>query len=412
MDADQARKQADGQPEDGLLIEVAGAVDKPKVQTLASTVEAQPEGAARAIPKPKDVEERGAGRLVPMEDGQHASWIRRLHESALGPHWKTVFVHIRWGVFFWVAADLWWHWQMGQMGTAWAVGLLLCYLTSQVGLILLPLSAFEELWPATAIFLFDLTYLMGAMWQTGQADGPLVLACSLAVFAAALTHKVLRSFLGAVMAATVWLGLQMYTIQGFDVIKPEQALVLPLIFLLALLMGATSEMAQDEIIERRSLEASHDILSGRLKKDVQELAVAYQFGTGLLDALPLAVMVMDNQGVIRFFNQESEAILDLKRRKVMDKPMADEPLLVPFREAMAAARRHGVYLEALSFANASGENFCMGFRAVPVMGSLGETLGSIGLLLPGDFKAQGLDATREGEVDHKWDSGPAPAGKA
>jgi PAS domain S-box-containing protein len=192
-----------------------------------------------------------------------------------------------------------------------------------------------------------------------------------------------------------------------------------------MLMGAVSEMAQDEIVQRRALEASQDILTGKLKSHAQELSVAYQFGTGLLDAIPLAVMVIDEGGIVRFLNHEAESILGIKRRKVLDKPLASELLLVPFREAMAAARRRVVHLEALNFLNSAGEGFCMGFRAVPVKGGLDNPLGSLGMLLPGDFKGQGLDAIHEKQTDHRWvrevsaepkakeaghAPGPAPAG--
>jgi len=377
--------------------------EKPKLVTsIAATVDESAEDAARSISKPKDLEERGAGRIVPLVEGQRAGWISRMHEAALAPRWKSVLLNMRWGVLIWLAADLWWHWQLGAMGPLWAVGLSLGYLATQAFLAGMPLTAFEELWPATAIFLFDLTYLLGVLWRTGQADGPVVLACSLAVFVAALTHKVMKSFLAALVAAGVWLGLQLYTPQGFDFVKPEQVLVLPLIFLLALLMGAVSEMAQDEIVQRRALEASQDILTGKLKSHAQELAVAYQFGTGLLDAIPLAVMVIDEGGIVRFLNHEAETLLGIKRRKVLDKPLASELLLVPFREAMAAARRRVVHLEALNFLNSSGEGYCMGFRAVPVKGGLDNTLGSLGMMLPGDFKGQGVDAIREKETDHRW----------
>ena len=416
MDEKKAGQQAEEPIDEVFPVDEAKAEqpEKPKLVTsIASTVDEAGDAGSRSIGKPKVMEERGAGRIVPLAEGQRAGWISRMHEAALAPRWKSVFLHMRWGVLAWLVADLWWHWQLGAISSPWALGLGLGYLASQVGLVILPVTAFDELWPATAIFLFDLTYLLAALWRTGQADGPLVLACSLAVFVAALTHRVLRSFLGAMMAALVWLGLQLYTPQGFDVVKPEQALVLPLIFLLALLMGAVSEMAQDEIVQLRSLEVIHDILSGKLKQDVQELTVAYQFGTGLLDALPLAVMVMDVHGVIRFFNHEAEAILRIKRRQVLDKPLASELLLVPFKEAMSAAQRRVVHLEALSFVNSAGEGFCMGFRALPVKGGLGDNLGSLGMLLPGDFKAEGLEATLEkAAVDQHWIPAPDPGTKA
>jgi PAS domain-containing protein len=382
MDEKKAGQQAEEPIDEVFPVDEAKAEqpEKPKLVTsIASTVDEAGDAGSRSIGKPKVMEERGAGRIVPLAEGQRAGWISRMHEAALAPRWKSVFLHMRWGVLAWLVADLWWHWQLGAISSPWALGLGLGYLASQVGLVILPVTAFDELWPATAIFLFDLTYLLAALWRTGQADGPLVLACS----------------------------------QGFDVVKPEQALVLPLIFLLALLMGAVSEMAQDEIVQLRSLEVSHDILSGKLKQDVQELTVAYQFGTGLLDALPLAVMVMDVHGVIRFFNHEAEAILRIKRRQVLDKPLASELLLVPFKEAMSAAQRRVVHLEALSFVNSAGEGFCMGFRALPVKGGLGDNLGSLGMLLPGDFKAEGLEATLEkAAVDQHWIPAPDPGTKA
>jgi PAS domain S-box-containing protein len=406
MDKKQGGQQAEEQADEVFPVDEGGPVEKvekPKLVTsIASTVDEGGDEAARSIGKPKELEERGAGRILPLVEGQRPGWISRMHEAALAPRWKSVFLHMRWGVLAWLAADLWWHWQLGAVSMLWALGLGLAYLATQAFLASMPVAAFDELWPATAIFLFDLTYLLGSLWRTGQADGPLVLACSLAVFVAALTHKVLKSFLGALVAAGVWLGLQLYTPQGFDFVKPEQVLVLPLIFLLALLMGAVSEMAQDEIIQRRALEAGQDILTGKLKSHAQELAVAYQFGTGLLDAIPLAVMVIDEGGIIRFLNHEAESILGIKRRKVLDKPLASELLLVPFKEAMAAARRRVVHLEALSFLNSSGEGFCMGFRAVPVKGGLDNPLGSLGMLLPGDFKGQGLDAVNEQATDHHW----------
>ncbi len=58
----------------------------------------------------------------------------------------------------------------------------------------------------------------------------------------------------------------------------------------------------------------------------------------------------------------------------------------------------------------------MGFHAVPVKGSLENDLGSLGILLPGDFKAQGLEATRESTTlaypdPGQRDAGPAPRAK-
>jgi len=137
------------------------------------------------------------------------------------------------------------------------------------------------------------------------------------------------------------------------------------------------------------------------------------------------IVVIDEGGIVRFLNHEAESILGIKRRKVLDKPLASELLLVPFREAMAAARRRVVHLEALNFLNSAGEGFCMGFRAVPVKGGLDNPLGSLGMLLPGDFKGQGLDAIHEKQTDPRWvrevsaepkakeaghAPGPAPAG--
>jgi PAS domain-containing protein len=77
----------------------------------------------------------------------------------------------------------------------------------------------------------------------------------------------------------------------------------------------------------------------------KELKQRGQILVGAFDAVPAAALVIDNQGLIRVFNQRAEQLFQVRRGGVIDKPVKEvqflEPMRVILREAGAAEANAG-----------------------------------------------------------------------
>ncbi len=293
---------------------------------------------------------------------------------------KSRFFAIRWVVLLWLAVDFFIRWQEGQAILWVAAVLAVVYLGSQIVTALLPSRFFEGLKFCYIMFLFDLSFILLSLWVMNQVQSFLLAAIFLSIFIAAVAQKFWYTCLTSVVVAGVYLACKIYTPQGFDYVKPQDLLELPFILILSLHSSILVQETQVEIVRRKTLEASKGALTNKLKKTSEDMQAMSQFFESVLGAIPVALVMMDSNFRVRYFNKDAEAVFGTKRRDILDREIKDVEVLEPLLPAL----RDGLDLPVEPFdLNIKSDKAVFSWlrvRVFPVKNQFGNILGSLGVI--------------------------------
>lgn len=269
---------------------------------------------------------------------------------------NLLFVRLRWVLFLWILVDISVHYQP-ETWLFWAgCGIATAFGLSQIALWKLPPRLLKGLWLFQTIFLLDLFFTVATLYVAGQAEPRLLVVMFLTLFMTALVQRLSLSLLVSAMVIFVYAAMRLEGRGEFAWSDTRDLLDLPFLFIISIHSAVIVAEAKFHEEVRESLEEDNSLLAKKLGKTTLDLKDRVRFVMGAFDAVPAAVIVLDPQGVVRGFNTHSEAIFNVKRHRVLDRSMHEQPFLALLREELK--RREGRELYAAAWLQpAKGPHF-------------------------------------------------------
>lgn len=295
---------------------------------------------------------------------------------------RKLFFNFRWLLFVWLGAVAAWRSLEGLPLEPALFAVLGAMLATQAGLRLMPAAKFEGMAVFNAVFLLDLLFTLLGVWSADQLNADLVTALFLGTFIAAVGARTGVAALGALILGAVYVMLRTRTAEGFDFSQPEQLLALPFLFITSLHSGLLAGEATRDSLALKMLSQDSHALAMQLKGTFADVARYSRQISQLLDSLPFGVIMLGNEGQIRFFNEMSEFAFGVRREYVARQILSDCLELAPLNALLVGGRvETPTGFQILDIHNSS-DALSMSVSTYPVMNGEGEQEGSLVMLFP------------------------------
>lgn len=293
---------------------------------------------------------------------------------------RTQFLSFRWLLFIWAGAL-----NLVQPQAREHFGSILTLLgaiaLSQALLKLAPQKYLEGTKVLTAIFLLDITFMVGSLELAGKNNPGLMVALSLATVMAALSHRLSFAFLTAGVSAGVYLGLSPGAQQQL-LAGPTGILVLPFLFIAAVHSSMLAQESHQEVEARQMLEIGKKQLSRHLNSTFMEIARTCKDLTALLDALPLGTLMLDEGGRVQVLNDIAEELLGLNRGEILNLGLNEAGIGYLAPSVAQAFARPNEDLISIEIQPKDGRAFPMGLGVYPIFDADHRERGILILLVP------------------------------
>lgn len=251
---------------------------------------------------------------------------------------NLAFLKLRWLLFGWIVVDVAAHYFIADPGLLGAgLGLVIAFAISQFWLYKLPASFLTGLKLYTLVFLLDLNFALLTLIFMGHISMHLLIVLFLTIFVTALAQRVSRALVISTVIVAIYLGFRLQSREGFNVASSLDLLDLPFIFVMGLHSAVIISEAQFHGDVSEALETDNQSLAKRLGITSRELKQRGQILVGAFDAVPAPALVIDNEGFIRVFNQRAEALFQVRRGALIDKPVKEVAFLDPMRTVLRGA---------------------------------------------------------------------------
>ena len=295
---------------------------------------------------------------------------------------RRLFFNFRWLLFVWLGAVAAWRSlnDLPQEPALYAV--MGALLASQAGLRLIPAVRFEGMRIFYAILLLDLLFTLLGVWSAGQLSEDLVTALFLGTFIAALSQKVGIAALGSLVLSAIYLTLKSRSAEGLDLGQTEQLLALPFLLITSLHSGLVAQEASRETQALRDLSKDRNALAAQLNGTFADVARYSREISLLLDAMPFGMIMLDQHGKVRFFNEMAEFVFGLRREQVARQPLASSAELGSLVALLNADPGvENLDFQLLEITNAEGP-LSVSVSTTPVQGMENGASGTLVMLFP------------------------------
>jgi PAS domain-containing protein len=258
---------------------------------------------------------------------------------------NLTFLRLRWLLFSWIVVDVGSHYSVDTAVLVTGGVLIAVFAATQFALYKLPARFLKGLKLYNLVFLLDLNFALLTLILMGHISMHLLIVLFLTIFITALAQRVSLALVISTVIIAIYLGFRLQSKQGFNFENALDLMDLPFIFIMGLHSAVIVGEAQFHTEVGEALETDNQSLAKKLGMTAKELKQRGQILVGAFDAVPAAALVIDNQGLIRVFNQRAEQLFQIRRGGVIDKPVKEvqflEPMRLILREAGAAEANAG-----------------------------------------------------------------------
>ncbi|HRU38304.1 MAG TPA: PAS domain-containing protein [Candidatus Goldiibacteriota bacterium] len=195
----------------------------------------------------------------------------------------------------------------------------------------LPARLFKGIKLHYLVFVLDMFFIIVGAHIFTNLELQFILAVFLTIFMAALSQSVGLSMLIAVVVNSVYIYIMYIT--GGEVLNEVSLLNLPFIFVVALHSSYLAEKSNEETKEKMQLEKINVLLTRKITSKSRELSEVSGFTECLCDSFRKAVIILDTEGNVRFFNSRAEKIFGISREVAVNRPVSELTALGSLKEA-------------------------------------------------------------------------------
>ncbi len=202
--------------------------------------------------------------------------------------------------------------------------------------IYLPEEKYEGINLHYVIFLLDIIIISLAAYWLGNMDFKFFMMMFLTVFICALSKSVKLSLVIAVVVNILYLFLiYSFADENFDITHSVNVLLnIPFIFIISLHGSYLAEKANEDLLEKEKLKKSNLLLSKDIKQLNEEVESIINFTSRVYDSFTEGIIILDINGIVRFFNRECEIIFNRRRSKVINFSISEIDFLQGVKEAL------------------------------------------------------------------------------
>lgn len=195
-------------------------------------------------------------------------------------------------------------------------------LLSNVIFILLPVTFFEGTKINYIVFILDIIFISLAAYWLAYLDFQFFILLFLTVFMCALGQSVILSLVIGFVVDFIYVYLKMNS--GINVFSEQDILLnLPFIFIVAFYGSYLAEKAQEDLLEKEKLEAVNKTLSQKVHDIDVEKETIINFVNNIYNSFREGIIIIDNDGLIQFFNSRCETIFNFHSSKVINMHYTD-----------------------------------------------------------------------------------------
>lgn len=190
------------------------------------------------------------------------------------------------------------------------------------------------------IFLLDIIIISLGAYLMGDMDFKFFMMMFLTVFLCALSKSVKLSLIIAVVVNILYLYLiYSFADENFDITQSINILLnIPFIFIISLHGSYLAEKANEDLIEKEKLEKANQLLSKDIKQLNEEVESVINFTSRVYDSFNEGIIILDGNGIVRFFNRECETIFNRRRGKVINFSISEIDFLQGIKDALINLR--------------------------------------------------------------------------
>jgi PAS domain S-box-containing protein len=191
---------------------------------------------------------------------------------------------------------------------------------SNIFFIFLPIKFFEGTKILYVIFVMDIIFISLAAYWLAFLDFQFFIMIFLTVFVSALGQSVYLSLVIAFVIDFIYVYLKITGGgSGLNILLEQDILLnLPFIFIVALYGSYLAEKAQQDLLEKEKLEIANKALSQKIKDIDIEKDNITEIINNIFNSFREGIIIIDNDGLIIFFNSKCETLFNLHKSKVIN----------------------------------------------------------------------------------------------
>lgn len=195
-------------------------------------------------------------------------------------------------------------------------------IASNLVFVFLPVRFFEGTKINYIVFIMDIIFISLAAYWLAYLDFQFFIILFLTIFMAALGQSVVLSLIIAFIVDFIYVYLRITS--GINILSEQTLLLnLPFIFIVAFYGSYLAEKAQEDLKEKEKLEAANKMLSQKLKDIDIEKESIIDFVNNIYNSFREGIIIIDNEGLIQFFNSRCENIFNVHSSKVINMNYTD-----------------------------------------------------------------------------------------
>jgi PAS domain S-box-containing protein len=171
------------------------------------------------------------------------------------------------------------------------------------------------------LFLFDINIVLLTMWYLGILSSEFSIALFLTIFMAAMARRFSYSMLIAFITCSLYIYFLLNGKVSGQSISQAQLLTLPFIVLMSAHASTLIEKAITQSCENKTLKKSQKKLTEQCRRTRNEILLENNLTRQLLESLPVAIIVVDSEGIIEAFNEEAANVFGTQEWEVLGYPI-------------------------------------------------------------------------------------------
>lgn len=190
-------------------------------------------------------------------------------------------------------------------------------LLSNLIFILLPVSFFKGTKINYIVFILDIIFISLAAYWFAYLDFQFFILLFLTIFMCALGQSIILSMVIGFVVDFIYVYLKMNS--GINVFSDQDILLnLPFIFIVAFYGSYFAQKAQEDLVEKEKLESLNKTLYQRVHDKDFEKETIINFINNIYNSFREGIIIIDNDGLIQFFNSRCETIFNSQSSKVIN----------------------------------------------------------------------------------------------
>lgn len=199
-------------------------------------------------------------------------------------------------------------------------------LISNIIFLYLPPHFFKTIRLHYIIFLLDVFLIVIGITLFTKFDIPFIIAIFLTMFMAALSKSSGLSFFIALVVNIIYIYIKVGLTVSIDIFNESFLMNLPFIFIVAIHSTYLAEKVEQETEEKLQLEKINKFLAKKSINLKEKTTDIIDFMNSIINNMNTGLIFIDDNGLIRLFNEKCEEIFNLKNSDIIDKPLKDSKL--------------------------------------------------------------------------------------